>query len=84
MQVEMLETKAEVAGQIAGTSDTSLEGKFRLLGEANAVDDELQKMKGLLGMDKAEGKTAGFLPPGQEAEVVDLELEALRKEMGRQ
>lgn len=34
----MLETKAEVAGQIAGTSDTSLEGKFKLLGEASAVD----------------------------------------------
>lgn len=34
----MLETKAEIAGQIAGTSDTSLEGKFKLLGEASAVD----------------------------------------------
>ena len=34
----MLESKAEVAGQIAGTSDTSLEGKFKLLGEADAVD----------------------------------------------
>lgn len=31
-------------------------------------------MKGLLGKG-----TAGYLPPGQE--VVDLELEALRKEM---
>lgn len=75
-QVEMLESKAEVAGQIAGTSDTSLEGKFKLLGEASAVDDELAKMKGLLGKG-----TAGFLPPGQE---VDKELEALRAEMDRQ
>lgn len=36
--------------------------------------DELNKMKGLLGKG-----TAGYLPPG--AEVVDAELEALRKEM---
>lgn len=38
------------------------------------IQDELNKMKGLLGKG-----TAGYLPPG--AEAVDAELEALRKEM---
>lgn len=76
----MLESKAEVAGQIAGTSDKSLEGKFKLLGEASAVDDELDRMKGLLGKGTGTG-TAGYLPPGQG---VDEELEALRAEMERQ
>lgn len=73
-QVEMLESKAEVAGQLAGTTDTSLEGKFKLLSEGSAVDDELDRMKGLLGKG-----TAGFLPSGE----VDRELEALRAEMER-
>lgn len=73
-QVEMLESKAEVAGQLAGTTDTSLEGKFKLLREGTAVDDELDRMKGLLGKG-----TAGFLPSGE----VDRELEALRAEMER-
>ena len=78
-KVEMLESKAEVAGQLAGVSDSSLEGKFKLLGEGDKIDDELSKMKGMLG--QGEKKTAGFLPPGS-AEV-DLELEALRKEMSQ-
>lgn len=42
----MLESKAEVAGQIAGTSDTSLEGKFKLLGEADAVDVSILNLTG--------------------------------------
>ncbi len=81
-KVEMLESKAEVAGQIAGTSDSSLEGKFKLLGEADAVDDELAKMKGLLGKGTAATGPAGFLPPGAE-QAVDAELEALRAELDR-
>lgn len=80
-KVEMLESKAEVAGQLAGVSDSSLEGKFKLLGESSAVDDELSKMKGMIG--QGERKSAGFLPPGMAEAEVDSELEALRKEMGQ-
>jgi phage shock protein A len=80
-KVEMLESKAEVAGQLAGVSDSSLEGKFKLLGDGDALDEELRKMKGMLG--QGEKKTAGFLPAGEAAAEVDLELEALRKDLGK-
>lgn len=76
-KVEMLESKAEIAGQLAGVSDSSLEGKFKLLGDRDALDEELKKMKGMLG--QGEKKAAGFLPAGEAAAEVDLELEALRK-----
>ena len=66
----------QIAGQLAGTDIGSLEGKFKALEGDSKVEDELQKMKNLLPGQKERV----LLPPNQ---TVDLELERLRQEMGR-
>lgn len=68
-KVEMLESKAEVAGQLAGTEIKSMESQFKQLAENSAIDDELSKMKGLIGTDEKADPN------------VDDELEQLRKDM---
>lgn len=50
-KVEMLETKAEVSGQLTGSklgAPASVESKFRALEAGNKVDDELEAMKSKL------------------------------------
>ncbi|CAM9810000.1 unnamed protein product, partial [Phaeothamnion confervicola] len=44
-KVEALEAQAEVAGQLTGAADGSLEQQFRLLEGTSAVDQELMRMK---------------------------------------
>ena len=70
-KVEMLESKAEIAGQLAGTEIKSTESQFKMLSENAAIDDELQKMKGLIGTDEK-------MDPS-----VDDELEKLRKDLNK-
>ena len=57
------------AGQLAGTEIKSTESQFKMLSENAAIDDELQKMKGLIGTDEK-------MDPN-----VDDELEKLRKDL---
>jgi len=70
-KVEMLESKAEIAGQLAGTEIKSTESQFKMLSENAAIDDELQKMKGLIGTDEKNDPN------------VDDELEKLRKDLNK-
>ena len=70
-KVEMLESKAEIAGQLAGTEIKSTESQFKMLTENAAIDDELQKMKGLIGTDEKNDPN------------VDDELEKLRKDLNK-
>merc|ERR1719399_1954323 len=45
-KVEMLETQAEVSGQLQfAAGDASMESRFKELEAGSAVDDELMKMK---------------------------------------
>jgi len=55
----------------------SIEGKFRALEGDSKVDDELRKMKGLLTGDKQKN----YLPGSED---VDMELERLRQQIGRE
>jgi phage shock protein A len=78
-KVESLEAAAEVSAEMGslsgnalpGSANSDLEKQFKMLEGDNAVDDELKKMKGMLG-GSAEPKKDG----------VDDELERLKKEAG--
>lgn len=65
----------QIAGQLAGSDIKSTESRFALLEGDSKVDNELNKLKGLLTGKK---DPAGYLPPSGE---VDDELERLRREM---
>lgn len=78
-KVESLEAAAEVSAEMGslsgnalpGSANSDLEKQFKMLEGDNAVDNELKKMKGMLG-GSAEPKKDG----------VDDELERLKKEAG--
>ena len=75
-KVEVMEARAEVAEESAmleGGGGGSVEQRFRELEASSSVDDELSKMKNLLG---------GSDPKALGGSVADAELEALRKENG--
>ena len=81
-KVEAMEAAAEVSEDMAGmeagtgTGVPSLEGRFKELEQGNQVEDELKKMKGLLG---------GSSPDDESKKIeggVDDELERLKKEAG--
>lgn len=67
-KVEMLETQAEVSGQLAAGSSpsTDTEAKFKALEKGSRVDDELEQMKRQLGPG----------PTLQEAPLADAALDA--------
>jgi phage shock protein A len=80
-KVEMLETQAEVSGQLqfgAGTAD--MESRFKELEAGSSVDDELSKMKRQLtaGSDPEPSKPAAAADPA-----VEDELAKLKGEMGQ-
>ena len=63
-KVEMLETQAEVSGQLqfgAGTAD--MESRFKELESGSAVDDELAKMKRQLNPGASDAPAAETPPP---------------------
>lgn len=82
-KVEALEAAAEISAEMGsldgkalpGSSESSLESQFRALEGASAVDDELAKMKGLLGGSSSGGDKTG-------GSGVDDELEKLKKDAG--
>ena len=74
-KVEMLESEAEVAGQLAGAPEASLDEKFKALEAGDAVGDELAKMKAMLPGGEAEVK--GALPASE----IDDELSKLKSEI---
>mmetsp|Transcript_17666 Transcript_17666/g.25794 ORF Transcript_17666/g.25794 Transcript_17666/m.25794 type:complete len:314 (-) Transcript_17666:192-1133(-) len=82
-KVEALEASAEVSaemgslsgGLLPGSSGSSLEKEFKMLESGSAVDDELKKMKGMLG------GSADDAPPKKKSSVDD-ELEKLKRDAG--
>ena len=77
-KVEMLETRAEVAGQLApGASTPDMESRFKALEAGSAVDDELSRMKRQLtaGNEEIEAKA---LPEASSA-AVDEEFKKLKE-----
>lgn len=83
-KVEALEAAAEVSAEMGSMGgnllpgSTSLEKQFKLLEAGNAVDDELAKLKGLLG--PSGGGSSGGTPPNKGD--VDDELEKLKRDAG--
>merc|ERR1712232_756870 len=77
-KVEALEASAEVSAEMGALGANALPGgsdlekEFRMLESGNAVDDELKRMKGLLG-GSAEGGSQSS---------VDDELERLKRDAG--
>lgn len=84
-KVEALEAAAEVSAEMGslggnalpGSNDSNLEKQFKMLEGQNAVDDELQKMKNLLGGSSDEGSASS-----SKKDSVDDEFEKLKREAG--
>ena len=80
-KVEALEAAAEVSAEMGsiggnmlpGSAESSVEAQFAALEASSEVDDELKKLKGLLG----ESSSAGSSDPE-----IDDELEKLKKDAG--
>lgn len=78
-KVEALEASAEVSAEMGslggnllpGSSNSDLEKQFKMLEGESAVEDELKKMKGLLGGS-----------PEEKKDDIDDELAKLKKEAG--
>lgn len=63
-KVEMLETQAEVSGQLQfGASNVDMESRFKELESGSAVDDELAKMKRQLSPGASDAPAAETPPP---------------------
>eukprot|EP00968_Pinguiococcus_pyrenoidosus_P029307 scaffold8478_cov286-Pinguiococcus_pyrenoidosus.AAC.7 len=70
-KVEAMEAQAEVTLELSGAPDSTLEQKFKALGEGNKVDDELAKLKGSLAGGSQKQLPGKF----------DDEIEKMKKEM---
>jgi phage shock protein A len=95
-KVEALEAAAEVSsemGALTGSAPASLEAEFKLLEGGASVDEEMRKLKGLLGGSSTSGTEASSSsssstdestppPPAANSPVVDDEFEKLKKEAG--
>ena len=89
-KVNALEASAEVSAEMGqlrgGSSSPDMEKQFKMLESGSAVDDELKKMKGLLGgssdsagaSDNASASAAG----GANKSAVDDEMEKLKRDAG--
>lgn len=79
-KVEALEASAEVSAEMGNLSANMLPGgsdiekEFKMLEAGNAVDDELKKMKGLLGGSETAAPSS--------TPAVDEELEKLKRDAG--
>lgn len=90
-KVESLEAAAEVSAEMGslggnmlpGSAESSLESQFKALEASNSVDDELSKMKGLLGesssADSSSSSSSGASGGNKE---VDDELEKMKRDAG--
>jgi len=85
-KVEALEASADVSAEMGsltgnmlpGSPESSVEAQFKALEASSAVDDELRRMKGLLGASKEEG--GGSSSSGSSS--VDDELDKLKRDAG--
>jgi phage shock protein A len=85
-KVEALEAAAEVSAEMGslggnmlpGSAESSVESQFRALEASNDVDDELKKLKGLLGDSSSAPQNSS---PSSDPKVDD-ELEKLKKDAG--
>ena len=86
-KVEALEAMAEVSAEMGslggnllpGTVGSSVEAQFRALEASNSVDDELNKLKGLLGPSSSSSSNK---KPSSGADDLDDELEKLKRDAG--
>ena len=90
-KVEALEAMAEVSAEMGslggnflpGTAGSSVEARFRALEASNSVDDELNKLKGLLGPSSSSSNKKPLLSgAGSGADDLDDELEKLKPDAG--
>jgi phage shock protein A len=93
-KVEALEAAAEVAAEmgstqtglaLAGSSAMSLEQEFKRLEASSSVDDELQKMKGLLkgsAEPASSSSSSSYRPSATSSPAVEDELEKLKRDAG--
>lgn len=85
-KVEALEASAEVSAEMGsiggnmlpGSAGSSIENQFKELEAANEIDDELAKMKGLLGAESSASSSGGD-PKNSD---VDDELEKMKRDAG--
>ncbi|GAX23513.1 phage shock protein A [Fistulifera solaris] len=81
-KVEALEAAAEISSEMSKAlpgSKSSLEDQFKLLEAASSVDDELNKLKGMLNPAKEESSSSSAKSDNK---AVDDEFEKLKKEAG--
>lgn len=86
-KVEALEAAAEVSAEMGsfggnflpGSAESSIEAQFKLLEASSSVDDELKKLKGLLG-DSSSASSSGSSSKSNAR--VDDELEKLKRDAG--
>lgn len=80
-KVEALEAAADVSAEMGDLNalpgGTDLEKEFKMLEAGNAVDDELKKLKGLIG-----GSGDASASSSSASSSVDKELEKLKKDAG--
>ena len=89
-KVEALEAAAEVSAEMGavggnllpGSAGSDLEKQFKMLEGSQSVDDELRKMKGLLGGSSEDPASSPGSPKAEPKSAVDDELEKLKKEAG--
>eukprot|EP00980_Cylindrotheca_fusiformis_P009664 scaffold2139_cov87-Cylindrotheca_fusiformis.AAC.1 len=105
-KVEALEAAAEVSAEMGsiggkmlpGSAESSLESQFRALEAGSEVDDELKKLKGLLGESSSSSSSSSSTkrvaassssssssseaPPKVDEAKVDDELEKMKRDAG--
>lgn len=93
-KVDSLEASAEVSAEMGsmggnmlpGSAESSVEAQFKALEADNSVDDELNKLKGMLGeassASSASASSASSSTASASTPQVDDELEKLKKDAG--
>mmetsp|Transcript_6629 Transcript_6629/g.18000 ORF Transcript_6629/g.18000 Transcript_6629/m.18000 type:complete len:327 (-) Transcript_6629:1755-2735(-) len=90
-KVASLEASAEISAEMGaiggnalpGTAASSIENEFKKLEASSAVDDELNKLKGLIGgSSDADAKSSASKPPSSANKALDDEFEKLKKDAG--
>jgi phage shock protein A len=91
-KVESLEAAAEVSAEMGslggnmlpGSAEASIESKFKALEASNSVDDELSKLKGLLGESSSADSSSSSSSSGASSgnAQVDDELEKMKRDAG--
>lgn len=88
-KVEALEASAEISAEMGsiggnmlpGSAESSVEAQFRALEASNSVDDELNKLKGLLGGSSSAPSSSTSKSSSGNSQVDD-EMEKLKRDAG--